>query len=51
MSFKIYAILGAVIALLLCAIKFQSWQVDRLEAEVSEQDTDRSAERAKRAKK
>ena len=39
MSFKIYAILGAVIALLLCAIKFQSWQVDRLEAEISEQKT------------
>lgn len=39
MSFKIYAILGAIIALLLCAIKFQSWQADRLEAEISEQKT------------
>lgn len=37
MSFKIYAILGAAIALLLCTIKFQSWQVDRLETEISEQ--------------
>lgn len=37
MSFKIYAILGAVIALLLCAIKFQSWQADKLESQILEQ--------------
>ncbi|WP_297945503.1 hypothetical protein [uncultured Campylobacter sp.] len=34
MSFKIYAILGAVIALLLGALKFQSWQASKLEAEI-----------------
>ena len=39
MNFKFYAILGAVIVLLLCAIKFQSWQANRLEAQISEQKT------------
>ena len=37
MNFKAYAILGAVIVLLLGALKFEMWQADKLGAEISDQ--------------